>query len=665
MIQKCTWSGRRRWSSSFECHNYSEEKKVKLVVIEFTDYAIIWWDQLVMNKRRNYERPIETWEEMKATMRRHVDDYHKEMEIAMIQANVEEDREATMARFLNGLNRDIANMVELQHYVELEDMVHMAIKVERQLKRKGSLSFQNLGSSTSWRPNGRKDERAVFKSKTEPPKRIDEAPNVNKGHIASQCPNKRTMIARVDGEVETESEEDDDQMPSLEDACDDNVEYPVEGESFVARRALSAQVKEDTWNNKGRIFFILDVTSTIRYKDEVLCDIVPMHAGHILLGIEHQIDSVPGATIPNQPAYRSNPEETKELQRQVEELLTKGHVRKSMSPCAVPVLLVPKNDGTWRMCVDCRAINNIMVKYRHPIPSAKGIEVDEEKVKAIKEWPIPNSITEDKRPIAYFSEKLNRATLNRPTYDKELYALHLKGQGKLNRRHAKWVEFIETFSYVIKCKQACEKTTFGKFYTLDGYLFRENRLCVPNSSMRELLVHEAHRGGLMGHFGIRKTLDAKSRVLPYGLYTPLPVPSAPWVDISMDFVLSLPRSRNVNEMTNLDGEKKAEMVRKLHENVRKHIEKKNKQYATTANKGRRQVLFEPGDWVWVHMRKERFPTRRWSKLHPRGDGPFQVLERINDNAYKLDLPGDDSRTNPFEERGMMRINKHSRIHCMF
>ncbi|KAL6316619.1 hypothetical protein AAG906_018874 [Vitis piasezkii] len=54
----------------FECHNYSEEKKVKLVAIEFTDYAIIWWDQPVMNRRRNYERSIETWEEMKATMRR-------------------------------------------------------------------------------------------------------------------------------------------------------------------------------------------------------------------------------------------------------------------------------------------------------------------------------------------------------------------------------------------------------------------------------------------------------------------------------------------------------------------------------------------------------------------------------------------------------------------
>jgi hypothetical protein len=98
------------------------------------------------------------------------------------------------------------------------------------------------------------------------------------------------------------------------------------------------------------------------FPDDTLSGLPPLR------GIEHQVDFVPGASIPNQQAYRSNPEETKELQRQVDELMEKGYIRESMSPCVVLVLLVPKKDEIWRMCVDCRAINNITVKYRHPIP---------------------------------------------------------------------------------------------------------------------------------------------------------------------------------------------------------------------------------------------------------------------------------------------------------
>ena len=101
---------------------------------------------------------------------------------------------------------------------------------------------------------------------------------------------------------------------------------------------------------------------------------------------------------------------------------------------------------------------------------------------------------------------------------------------------------------------SCAKTGQGKYYISDGYLFYLNRLCVPQGSVRELLVWEAHCGGLMGHFGREKMLAmlqehffwphmtrdvnrvvdhclacrrAKSKVRPYGLYTPLPISSAP------------------------------------------------------------------------------------------------------------------------------------------
>jgi len=126
----------------------------------------------VIGRSRNGERLIASRVEMKVLMMRwfvpnhyyrdlHLklqslnqgskseDEYYKEMEITMIRGNVTEDSEAMMARFLNGLNKENANVVELQHYIELEDMVHMVMKVERQIKRRGSTCLQTKSASSS------------------------------------------------------------------------------------------------------------------------------------------------------------------------------------------------------------------------------------------------------------------------------------------------------------------------------------------------------------------------------------------------------------------------------------------------------------------------------------------------------------------------------------
>jgi hypothetical protein len=84
--------------------------------------------------------------------------------------------------------------------------------------------------------------------------------------------------------------------------------------------------------------------------------------------VSHHIDLIPGASLPNKGVYRLTTHENEEVKIQVQDLMDKGLVRESLSPCVVPTVLISMKDGGWRMCTDSREINKITIKYRFPLP---------------------------------------------------------------------------------------------------------------------------------------------------------------------------------------------------------------------------------------------------------------------------------------------------------
>ncbi|GJZ13157.1 transposon ty3-I gag-pol polyprotein [Tanacetum coccineum] len=162
------------------------------------------------------------------------------------------------------------------------------------------------------------------------------------------------------------------------------------------------------------------------------------------------------------------------------------------------------------------------------------------------------------RPIAYFSEKFNDAKRRYTAAQPKVMGLEL-----LKHDYSSDPDFGELFS-------SCQNHAAGKYHLSNGFLFRGQRICIPRHSIRVTLIKETHEGGLAGHLGIDKTLTmlqthffwpkmlrdvehfvrrclpchrAKGHSLPHGLYMPLPVPLAPWEDVSLDFIIGLPRTQ--------------------------------------------------------------------------------------------------------------------------
>ena len=144
-----------------------------------------------------------------------------------------------MARFLNGLNGDIRDVVELQNYVEIEDIVHHAMKVEQQLKRKSVRKNSSNFDNSRWKEGFKKEGTSFNRTPRAAPQptqnRGKEVANnsqsrdikcfkcLGRGHIASECLTKKVMILKDDGEITSESSHSE---PSSEEESAEEEEIP-------------------------------------------------------------------------------------------------------------------------------------------------------------------------------------------------------------------------------------------------------------------------------------------------------------------------------------------------------------------------------------------------------------------------------------------------------
>ncbi|RDX83273.1 hypothetical protein CR513_35828, partial [Mucuna pruriens] len=301
-----------------------------------------------------------------------MEEYHNEIEMDVMIAQTKESDEATMAWFLHRINKKIQDVMEENTWKE---------KARREKSpKKWSDSFL-----------GQKETTSTCAPMALGTSNIKWFKCLGKGHIPFQCPNRRFMIVKDDGEIESL------RVESCVNVASEKLVKKLDLPTFVHPRPCKLQ-----WLNKqAKVTFTLggyehnvvydEVTNRFTFvhlvqrmmlkplspmevhKDQkkgVLANVLPKDIFDglpPLRGIEHHIDLTLKVIYPNKIAYRINPKEAEEIQKQFGKMIEKGWVRESISPCTMLVILVPKKDSIGRMCTYYGLINNIIVRYRHPI----------------------------------------------------------------------------------------------------------------------------------------------------------------------------------------------------------------------------------------------------------------------------------------------------------
>ncbi|XP_039123371.1 uncharacterized protein LOC120259988 [Dioscorea cayenensis subsp. rotundata] len=381
-----------------------DDRRVVLVATRLRGRATAWWQQLKLNCSTLAKDKINSWEKMKKHMHSNFLP-HNYQRVIFIQ----ESTDQLVARYISGLRTKIQETFNLFDPISILATHQQALIIERQQRR--SVLLSSGGTPGGDRPTP---------SPTSGPAR---------GGITAEKAGKRVMLVEEEEEtgdilppvfdediLDEEIVEGD--IGSCENIISDEAvqklnisieRHPTPyklawlkrgGELMVSKRAfvtfsIGPKYRDEVCGVKivlvpnkpveapnatntnllsyapfgrelqdsGTAFVLLGKTIT----EEVLPNDLP---GGLppLRDMQHQIELQLGSILPHRPHYRMSPREHEELRCQVKELLAKGHVRESMSPCAFPALLTPKKDGTWRMCVDSRAINKITIRYRFPIP---------------------------------------------------------------------------------------------------------------------------------------------------------------------------------------------------------------------------------------------------------------------------------------------------------